>query len=56
METTEPITEEISKAQEVNAILDSLTKSKVFKTLFHTLEFNDEARKASTQAIFKISQ
>ena len=33
-------------------MLESLTKSKAFKRLFDTLEFNDEAQKIATQVIF----
>ena len=32
------------------------TNSQVFKNLFDTLEFNDEARREATSALFKISQ
>lgn len=34
---------EPSKGQEINTIFENLMKSKVFKSLFDTLEFDDEA-------------
>lgn len=47
---------ESSKPQENTIILESLTKSKAFKSLFDVLEFSDRARKIATQAIFEVAQ
>lgn len=56
VDTAMLIAEEYSKQQENATIIESLAKSKTFKSLFDVLEFNDKARKVVTYAFFEISQ
>ncbi|PON32152.1 hypothetical protein PanWU01x14_363750 [Parasponia andersonii] len=51
-----PTNEESTHDQEIEIIMESLMKSRVFKDLFDILEFRDNAHREATQATFQVSQ